>query len=746
MPAPANSTGPDPSGGNWLDKRAGLNSVLRTALEEPIPGGARWAYIFGSALVLLFVSQVVTGVALALYYVPAANDAHVTVAYIVKVVTAGSFVRSLHSYGASAIVIVLLLHIIQTFFYGAYKGRRELVWIAGCILFGLMLAMAFTGYLLPWDQKAYFGTAVGTNVIGELPLLGNYIRQLLRGGNQLGTVGLSRFFVLHVFVLPGLIAALAIIHIYLFRKAGPAGPIAESATDPKLPTEPFYPRQFGRDLVFVVLLVTILAALSHFFPVRLGPEANPSDTAYLPRPEWYFLPLFQWLKLWPGGSALIGVVVLPTIVAILFVAAPFLDRSLQRHPLRRPLAIGGFCVVLGGLALLGVLSYIQDRRDPAVVAQMAKQERAVQAFMGAPFGREPAASADPDVKTAEQVFKNIQVLQGTPADQLVLGMHIMEGELGVDCVYCHVSHDGSTFYRDDRPTKQTARKMMAMVNEINKNTFGGQQVVTCYTCHQGHTQPVSLVRLPLASDELKEKESEAALPTADQILANYVKALGGEPAIRKITSRVIVGTQDLATGPGGKTPLPVQLERYEKAPNLVLTIDHAAKGDLSEGFDGTKAWSQDLKGSVSTVMPDLDQVRAKRAADFYESLDLRGQYNELVVQDVVKIGERDAYLVEGFPQDDSPELLYFDTKTGLLLRKITVLPTPLGESPFQLDYDDYRDAGSGVKLPFVIRMTPGSSRSEPQTHSTFRVQKVQENAPIDNAKFMRPQPENVAAK
>jgi hypothetical protein len=373
---------------------------------------------------------------------------------------------------------------------------------------------------------------------------------------------------------------------------------------------------------------------------------------------------------------------------------------------------------------------------------MSKQERAVQAFMKAPFGREPSPTADPDVKTAEQVYKNIQVLQGTPADQLVLGMHLIEGELGVDCVYCHVSHDGATFYRDDRPAKQTARKMMVMVKEINQNTFGGQQVVTCYTCHQGHTLPVSLVRLPLPSDDLKEKEeTDTSLPTADQILANYVQALGGEAALRKITSRVITGTQDLATGPGGKTPLPAQVERYEKAPNLVLTVDQTAKGTLSEGFDGTVAWSQDASGKVSNVAPAVEQARARRAADFYQSLNLRQQYSSLVVQSEVKIGDREAYAVMGFPPNDSPEQLYFDAQTGLLLRKISVLPTPLGESPFQLDYSDYRDTGSGAKLPFTVRMTPGTSTSEPQTHSTLHIEKVTDNVPIDNAKFRKPKRE-----
>ena len=158
----------------WLDRRAGLNSLLHAALDEPIPGGARIAYVFGSGLLFLFVSQVITGVFLALYYVPSADHAHTTVAYITKEVTGGGFLRSVHAYGSSAIIIVMLLHMTQTFVYGSYKGRRELLWLAGCVLFALMLGMAFTGYLLPWDQKAYFATAVGTNIVGQIPAVAGF--------------------------------------------------------------------------------------------------------------------------------------------------------------------------------------------------------------------------------------------------------------------------------------------------------------------------------------------------------------------------------------------------------------------------------------------------------------------------------------------------------------------------------------------------------------------------------------------
>src|ERR1700732_727331 len=237
----------------WLNHRTGLDSMLQAALYEPIPGGARFAYVFGSGLLFIFISQVITGVFLALYYVPSGDHAHTTVAYITKAVTAGAFLRSLHAYGASAMIVVLLLHLSQTYIYGAYKGRRELLWLSGCILFALILGMAFTGYLLPWDQRAYFATAVGTNAASEIPWIGESLKRMMRGGTEMGTLTISRFFVAHVFLIPACIFALVASHIFLFRKAGAAGPATEKPYEPKQKQELFYPRQALMDLSLTAL-------------------------------------------------------------------------------------------------------------------------------------------------------------------------------------------------------------------------------------------------------------------------------------------------------------------------------------------------------------------------------------------------------------------------------------------------------------------------------------------------------------
>jgi ubiquinol-cytochrome c reductase cytochrome b subunit len=406
----------------WLNRRTGIDDLLRGALDEPIPGGARFAYVFGSGLLFIFISQVITGVFLALYYVPSADHAHTTVAYITKAVTAGSFLRSLHAYGASAMIVVMFLHLSQTYIYGSYKGRRELLWLSGCVLFGLVLGMAFTGYLLPWDQRAYFATAVGTNAVSEIPVIGESIKRLMRGGTEMGTLTISRFFVAHVFLIPALIFALVGSHIFLFRKAGAAGPVDEDPYHPKQTPSLFYPCQVLMDLSLTALLIVGLGLLCFFAPMQLGPPANPADTQYIPRPEWYYLPIFQWLKYWHGSAAIIGVLVIPTLLALTIVALPFLDRSIERRPWKRPAAMGAYAFLVVSLAGLGLRSEYLDRHDPGVAQQLAKQNAEEAAYASEPF--------QPELSSASLVAANV-----TLADPLAAkGKIIFEGQ---SCDACH---------------------------------------------------------------------------------------------------------------------------------------------------------------------------------------------------------------------------------------------------------------------------------------------------------------------
>lgn len=406
----------------WLNRRTGLDNLLRTALYEPIPGGAGFAYIFGSGLLFIFISQVITGVFLSLYYVPSADHAHTTVAYITKAITAGSFLRSLHAYGASAMVVVLLLHLSQTYIYGAYKGRRELLWISGCVLFALVLGMAFTGYLLPWDQRAYFATAVGTNAASEIPVIGESVKRMMRGGTEMGTLTISRFFVAHVFLIPACIFALVAAHIFLFRKAGAAGPVTENPFKPEQKPELFYPRQVLMDLSLTALLIIGLGLLCFFVPMQLGPPANPADAQYIPRPEWYYLPIFQWLKYWHGAASVIGVLVIPTVLAGAVVALPFFDRSIERRPWKRPIAMAAYGFMVLALVGLGLRSQYLDKHDAGVAQQLAKQNAEEEEYMRKPF--------EPELSSASLAAANVTLSDPVAAK----GKTIFEGQ---SCNACH---------------------------------------------------------------------------------------------------------------------------------------------------------------------------------------------------------------------------------------------------------------------------------------------------------------------
>ena len=360
-------------------------------------------------------------------------------------------------------------------------------------------------------------------------------------------------------------------------------------------------------------------------------------------------------------------------------------------------------------------------------------------FAAAILAHPQAGPPSMEGKTAEQFYKNIKVITGVPADQVIESMHQIRAALGVDCEFCHDDPDRAS---DNKMPKETARAMMRMVMDINKSNFKGEQEVTCYTCHRGSTTPATTVPLPAV--EKGEPSEPQGLPSVDQILTKYVQALGGEQALHKVTTRVITGTQYIPTGPGGLIPVPATIERSQKAPNLVMNTYRTSTYTISDGFDGTRAWAQAANGRV-TEPSATDQMRAKRDADFYLPLDLKQTYTQMQVRGVEDVNGHDSYVVTARPQGDRVERLYFDVQTGLLVRKWSSLPTPVGEAPFQVDYQDYRDTGSGVKFPYRIVLNPATPRSEPTAVATIRVTKVQDNAPLDSSKFAKPESKAAAA-
>jgi hypothetical protein len=347
-----------------------------------------------------------------------------------------------------------------------------------------------------------------------------------------------------------------------------------------------------------------------------------------------------------------------------------------------------------------------------------------------------------DTRPAETVYKNVKVMKGVPANQIIQGMHLIKAALGVDCTHCHIEMEWDR--EDVQPMKDKARAMYVMMTEINRANFEGKQVVTCFTCHKGHAIPEDIPAMPappIKADVEAGLEAGPVLPTVDQVLSKYITALGGEQAMRKVTTRVITGTQDLPTGPGGTVPTPAKLERLLKAPNLVVDVYTADKFTISSGFDGKAQWAKGQNGNVnSPAAGGIDAERAQRAAAFNEPLTLRQQYATLTVDGIARVNGHDAYVVIGTPAANTPERLYFDAQTGLLLRKWTYVDTASGRSPYQLDFDDYRNTGSGVKIPFVVHMSPAGPRTEIEPTSTLRITSVKDNTPIDDAKFVKPMP------
>jgi len=375
----------------WLDSRLKLKSVERTLLDEPIPGGASWVYVFGSATLFLFILQAVTGMFLAIYYAPTPDHAYDSVRFIETQVTFGWFVRGLHHWGASGMVVAVGLHMLQVFIYGAYKPPRELMWMVGVVLFLIVMGFAFTGYLLPWDQTAYWATQIGINMTGTIPLVGDFLVRVMRAGETLGALTLSRFFAVHVLFLPALIVIGIMVHMFILRRVGPAGPWAggferrQRAAQPQAPpaqavqgsaerrvriSETFYPRQVYMDAVVMLGVFLVVAAMAIFVPLPLTDKADPSDTSFVPVPEWYFLFYYELLKYVHGPLEPVATWILPMLVVLGMLFWPFIDRRKSRSPASRPVAM-----TLGALFLVVVFSllgisvknlYAVKRIDPAV--------------------------------------------------------------------------------------------------------------------------------------------------------------------------------------------------------------------------------------------------------------------------------------------------------------------------------------------------------------------------------------------
>lgn len=337
-----------------MELRLGWWGFVRKNLDEPMPPGVGWWQTLGNLLLTMLVFQFTTGVLMAMYYSPSPQSAYQSVKHITEGVTAGSIIRGLHVWGSTCIVVAMTLHTLRVFFWGSYKKPRELTWVVGVLIFQVMLGFSFTGYLLPWDQKAFWATVVGTRIAATIPFVGQDLLILIRGGEEVGALTLTRFYAIHVMILPAALMALIAIHLYLVRRHHIAGPVIPQKGEP----QPFFPNQLFKDVVVVIVGIGAMFLLATLFPPGLEAPADPAGTDFTPRPEWYFLGLYELLKIMPAGWELVATAVVPGLVTLGMLFLPWLDRSRSRHPAKRgwTIVLGTFVILMIGLMTLkGIL-------------------------------------------------------------------------------------------------------------------------------------------------------------------------------------------------------------------------------------------------------------------------------------------------------------------------------------------------------------------------------------------------------
>ncbi|HEV3143287.1 MAG TPA: cytochrome b N-terminal domain-containing protein [Gemmataceae bacterium] len=399
----------------WFENRSGLGNFINLMLLEHIPGGAKWRYVWGSALAFVFTVQVITGVLLMTAYSPSDSTAWSSVYFIQYEMDFGWLIRGLHHFGSQTMVVLLGIHMLQVVIAGAHLKPREMNWWLGLGLLGAVLGLSLTGYLLPWDQKGYWATQVATNIAGQIPGIGTSLQRIIVGGPSYGNHTLTRFFGLHVAILPGIVIVLMIAHIALFRRHGVTtspndmGHMGRPGEPEPAPDDPkagwFWPDQAFRDMVVSLLIFGVMLGLVIYGwgnkievtdadgkavqrslydriahagrdgrGANLDSPADP-DRSYPARPEWYFLFLFQFLKYFPGEKELIGSVIIPNGILILLAALPLLGYGRMRS-FGRYFGIAVVSSILIGAGVLTYLAVAEDRGNSDKAREFHKQMEA----------------------------------------------------------------------------------------------------------------------------------------------------------------------------------------------------------------------------------------------------------------------------------------------------------------------------------------------------------------------------------
>lgn len=415
---------------DWLDHRTGYRDLMHEALNEPIPGGAKWRYVWGSTLTFTFMVQVITGFCLWMAYSPSATTAWESVYYIQHHMVFGWLVRGIHHFAAQAMMILLILHLMQVVIDGAYRAPREVNFWLGLVLMQIVMFLGLTGYLLPWDQKGYYATRVATEIMGSAPVAGPYVQQLMQGGTSYGHHTLTRFFALHAGVLPALLVGFLGLHIYVFRRHAIHAIKKEGEVDGV-----FWPDQILKDgVACLAVLAAILGATMYWHGAELTAPANPSEAYSAARPEWYYLFLFKFLQFefvsqWGEATHLgeaLGAIVIPGILFAILALMPITAYFRGGHKFN----VAYLWVMLGVAGTLTGIAYYEDwyadteegRDFRAAVAEAHRDGNRTVALAMSPVGIPPAG--------ASTLLQNDPLTQGPKIfEQYCLSCHQPESRL-----------------------------------------------------------------------------------------------------------------------------------------------------------------------------------------------------------------------------------------------------------------------------------------------------------------------------
>lgn len=358
---------------HWIDERANLSPVLEYLLKHPVPAALAtktgWLYVFGFSILIVFAMQVITGIGLATAYVPSPANAYDSLVFITDEATLGSLMRGLHYFGASAMVVLVAFHMARVFIMGSYKFPRELSWLTGVVLFFLTMIMAFTGQLLRWDVESIASVQVAVEQVGRIPLIGEPLARFILAGKTIGGATLTRFYVVHVFVVPIMIAALIGFHVYLVLRTGVSEPPKQGEkVDPKTYKDrydallkkgrPYFPDMMWREIVFALAVIGLLFALALILgPRQLREAPDPTNPFVEPRPDWYLLWAYALFSIIPSRIVEDTIIVLgPILVFAALILVPLLANRGERSPVRRPWAVVVVVLVflaVGSLTQLG---------------------------------------------------------------------------------------------------------------------------------------------------------------------------------------------------------------------------------------------------------------------------------------------------------------------------------------------------------------------------------------------------------